>query len=140
MVFLSIIVTIVAIAPLVANAVTFSLLTLTHPSFSNLNGDKVDSYQVGHQLIITTTFTNEVGAEMPYTAIVEVRDSFGTTMHLAFQSGMIAPNSNTTIGSSWVVQEPSEYSESYVARAFAFKSFEDLQVLSEVLESSIEAK
>ena len=132
---------IVASAPLAAYALTVNILTPTRPSFSNLNGDNVDAFEVGQQLIITTTFTNKIEAEMPYVAIVEVRDSLsGITMHLAFNSGVIAPNANTTIGSSWVVQEPSEYSEYYVARAFAFKSFEDPQVLSEVLESSFEAK
>lgn len=132
--------TITVTAPLAAHALSVSSLTPTLPSFSNLNGDRVETFEVGQQLIIITTFTNEVETGQPYVAIVEVRDSSGITMHLAFQSGVIAPNANTTIGASWVVQEPSEHSEYYVARAFAFSSFEDPQVLSIVLESSIEPK
>lgn len=69
-------------------------------------------------------------------ALFEVRNSDDVTVYYAWQSGVLAPQANSTIGVSWQTEDQSDH----YARTFAITGFDQPQILSPVTESTIEAK
>lgn len=112
-------------------------------AFVDLNGDKIESLQVGRQVMITVTFINYEENPKPFLGLFEVRDSGGVTQFIAWQSAtMPASNSktgdfgNSTIGVSWTANKPSTYE----ARVFAITGFNNMQILSPIQTFQIAAK
>jgi hypothetical protein len=114
--------------PLIAHAVTIAMLSPTTPIFVDTTGNRLHSLGEGNQVMIITTFRNNIEEKVAFVGIVEVRDESGITVLLSWQVGNIEPSDNKTIGVSWLVQN----SSAYQARTFAFTNFEHPQVLSPV--------
>lgn len=85
----------------------------------------------GKQATLSLVITNDADRTQQFVELVEVRDSDGVTVFLAWQSGTLDPNSQTQIGVSWIPERPGDYT----ARTFAISNFDNPQVLSPVSES-----
>ena len=107
---------------------------VTPPVFSDASGNELESVVVGSQVVISTTFKNNVEEPLPFVWLLEVRDSDGVTLFLAWQSGFLDLQDNRTMAASYLVQEPSDY---YQARVFVLSNILNPQVLSQVLVSEV---
>jgi hypothetical protein len=85
----------------------------------------------GKQATLSLVVTNDADHAQQFVELVEVRDSSGVTVFLAWQSGTLDSNSQTQIGVSWIPERPGDY----IARMFAISDFDNPQVLSQVSES-----
>ena len=85
----------------------------------------------GKQATLSLVITNDGDHTQQFVELVEVRDSDGVTVFLAWQSGTLDPNGQTQIGISWIPERPGDYA----ARTFAISNFDNPQVLSQVSES-----
>jgi hypothetical protein len=89
--------------------------TPTKPYFINLQGDAITTVETGQQIMIMNTFANYEQNPRDYLGIVEVRDSQGITIFLAWQTSTLptanaktgAPGENT-IGMSWSATAPGD--------------------------------
>ena len=89
---------------------------------------------VGAQLGLSTTIENDGAAEQPFVALIEVRDSTGITVYLAWQSGSLEPAGSTSVEVSWTPEVRGEYE----VRTFAVSSLSNAIVLSKVATTSLE--
>jgi hypothetical protein len=85
----------------------------------------------GKQATLSSVITNDGDHSQQFVELVEVKDSSGVTVFLAWQSGALGPNSQTQIGVSWIPERPGDYN----VRTFAISNFDNPQVLSQVSES-----
>lgn len=77
-------------------------IALQTPSVMNVHGDRISTAEVGQQIIIETTFYNNQDQPQPFLILFEVRDyRDDTTQYLAWQSSVLEPQGNMTIGSLW---------------------------------------
>jgi len=97
-------------------------------------GDEDSPLAVGTQLGLSTTIENDRSAEQPFVALIEVRDSMGITVYLAWQSGNLDPAGSTAIEVSWTP----DASGKYEVRTFAVSSLTNAIVLSKVATTSVE--
>jgi hypothetical protein len=65
----------------------------------------------------------------PFTTMMEVRDSDGITIYLAWQIGSMKPWTDSSFGSSWTPEKPGEY----MIRAFSMGDLHSTSILSQVL-------
>jgi hypothetical protein len=86
----------------------------------------------GKQTMLSLVITNDADHMQQFVELVEVRDTDGVTIFLAWQSGTLGSNSHTQIGISWIPERPGDYA----ARTFAISNFDNPQVLSQVSESN----
>jgi len=111
------------------------------PSLHNVNGEKIDSLQVGQQSLIRVSMHNNDQKERPFVIVTEVRDSSGITVFLSWQSGRIDANGNYTMQTSWMPNKACSYENEgcngYSIRTFAFTDFENPQILSAVSSTEI---
>jgi hypothetical protein len=85
----------------------------------------------GKQATLSMTLTNPNNQPQPFVELLEVRDSSGVTVFLAWQSGMLEPLGQTDIGVTWTPDRPGHYE----ARTFAVSDLDNPQVLSMVTSS-----
>jgi hypothetical protein len=76
---------------------------------------------------------NNNDAAQPFVAIVEVRDSNGVTVYLAWQTGMLNAGGQSEVGLSWTPDSSGQYT----CRTFILSSLSTPTVLSTVKESNI---
>jgi hypothetical protein len=88
---------------------------------------------VGQQVVLTTTVTNNIDDELPFVALVEVRDSSGITIFLAWQTGVMDAGDRNEVGLSWTPEEAGDY----VVRTFVISNLSNPQVLSDVVTTNI---
>jgi hypothetical protein len=119
-----------------AHANTPSSIEMSRPCFTDMNADRLNSLDVGEQVIVTTTHYSHVEQDLTYIALIEIRDERSITVLLSWQIGTLEATGNKTIGVSWVVPESSHY---YQSRVFAITNFEEPHILStvEVCEVSV---
>lgn len=89
---------------------------------------------VGAQLGLSTTIENDGTTVQPFVALIEVRDSAGVTVYLAWQSGSLEPAGSTIIEVSWTP----DASGTYEVRTFVVSSLSNAFVLSEVATASVD--
>ena len=107
---------------------------LTEPSFSNGAGDGLLRWAtVGQQTMIKTTLFNTLDELQPFVVILQVRDSNDVTTYIAWQSGILDPLGNSTIGVLWSPKEKSTYDVS----AYAVSDFTATHILSVGIKSEI---
>jgi hypothetical protein len=111
---------------------TIDAVTTTPPIFDGLDGSIAELY-VGRQLLISTNVYNNNAQSQPFVAIIEIRDSSDVTQSLAWQSGVLQANGNTTIGSSWTPGVAGDHT----IRSFVISGLENPQILSAVSESQV---
>ena len=86
---------------------------------------------VGKQMELSFVATSDADYTQPFVGLIEVRDHNGATVFLAWQGGILEPQSQIQIGVSWTPDRPGDYT----ARTFLISDFESPDVLSFVAES-----
>jgi hypothetical protein len=107
--------------------------TPSAPSVRDASGGAVGTITVGQQVVLTTTVTNNIDDELPFVALVEVRDSSGITIFLAWQTGVMDAGDRNEVGLSWTPEEAGDY----VVRTFVISNLSNPQVLSDVVTTNI---
>jgi len=105
----------------------------TPPVLRDVTGNALDEVSAGQQVVLTTAIENNNDSEVPFVAILEVRDSSGFTVFLAWQTGTLNPGGNADVGLSWTP----EFSGEYLARTFVISNLQTPAVLSPVETSEI---
>jgi len=103
------------------------------PVAKDVQGKTLSSVSAGQQVILSTTVVNNNDQSQPFAAIVEVRDSSGITVYLAWQTGTLNPNGRAEVGLSWTPGEAGNYE----MRTFTVSEFMDPEILSPVAKSTI---
>ena len=91
-----------------------------------------DTPVAGKQATMSLVIANDADPTQQFVELVEVQDSDGVTVFLAWQGDTLNPNSQTQIGISWIPERLGDYA----ARTFAISNFDNPQVLSQVSESN----
>jgi len=105
----------------------------TPPVLRDVSGNAIDEVSRGQQVVLTTSIENNNDSEVPFVAIIEVRDSSGFTVFLAWQTGTLNPSGNADVGLSWTP----EFSGDYTVRTFIISNLQSPAVLSPVEQSEI---
>jgi hypothetical protein len=107
--------------------------TPSAPSVRDASGGAVGTITEGQQVVLTTTVTNNADDELPFVALIEVRDSSGITVYLAWQTGVMNADDRTEVGLSWTPEDAGDYS----IRTFVVSNLNNPVVLSEVMTTNI---
>jgi hypothetical protein len=99
----------------------------------DLDGNLLEQITVGHQVILSQTFVNDRNVPQSYVGVIEVRDSNGFTVYLAWATGTMAPGGQASIGVSWVASDAGEYE----IRTFPLSSLTTPEVLDTIESRSI---
>lgn len=102
---------------------------LSTPSLHNLDGDRIDSVEVGQQSMIRLSIHNNIPYEQPFVILVEIRDSNDVTTDVFWQSGIFGEGGNYTMETSWA---PRDEDNNYQIRSFVVSDLDNPQVLSAV--------
>lgn len=125
-----------------ASGFSIANLRLTGPSLRNAAGEKIDSVEVGQQAVISIDIHNNLAQKQDFVILLEVRDGYGVTRYLAWQSGSLLANGNSTMQASWTpaddcfLQSDKDCADNYEIRSFALTSLVNPQVLSAVSATS----
>jgi hypothetical protein len=110
--------------------------------FVDLNGNKIETVDVGQQIMIMLTYANYNHEPQPFLAVIEVRGSNGITQYIAWQTAVMPPATDNqtgdeiTMGFSW----SADAKTTYQVNAFAISDFEATQILSTASHAFITAK
>jgi len=107
--------------------------TPSAPVAKDITGKVVTSVTTGQQVLLATTIINTLDQDLPYVALIEVRDSSGVTVAIGFSTGTLKPNDRNEVGQSFTPQE----SGSYNVRTFVISSLDKPQILSKVEQSTL---
>jgi hypothetical protein len=107
--------------------------TVTPPAPPDPTGQVLDEISAGQQVVLTTSVRNNNASPQDFVALIEVRDSSGITIFLAWQTGTLNANGQTQVGLSWTPEVPGDYD----VRTFVISDLNDPRVLSTVSESTI---
>jgi hypothetical protein len=89
---------------------------------------------VGQQVTLTTEVTSSSERdEVPFVAIMEIRDAAGVTVSIGWQSGTVQPQTGAEIGMSWVPEGPGNYE----LRTFLISDMLNPVILSSVSSSEV---
>ena len=105
--------------------------TPSAPTLKDVTGDEIDEVTVGQQVVLSTTIQNNIDDEQPFVALIEVRDSKGITVYLAWQTGTLNSEGEAEVGLSFTPQEPG----TYTIRTFVISDLGTPEILSELRES-----
>jgi hypothetical protein len=112
----------------------------SHESYANrvvdvfdTSGDYVDKISQGHQVILSSQIRGTVNEPQSFVAIFEVRDANGFTILLAWQSGIMSPDSITKVGVSWIPESSGDYQ----VRQFVLSNMTSPTVLQEVKTTNL---
>jgi hypothetical protein len=106
-------------------------ITASPPSASGVGGSP--NLVAGAQVELSIAIENDRNVEQPFVALVEVRDSSGITVYLAWQSGGLGPADSTRFAVSWTP----DASGTYEVRTFSLTSLAEGLVISEVASSDV---
>lgn len=104
----------------------------------NSAGEEVKEVAVGAQVSAQVSVSNRLDSDQPFVILLEIRDGYGITQMLSWQSGIIKAGGNYTFGASWVpaddcLLDNDGCSTNYQLRTFAVSSLIDPMVLSIVV-------
>ena len=89
---------------------------------------------VGQQVTLTTDVSSSSQQdEIPFVAIIEIRDAVGVTVSIGWQSGTARPQGTAELGMSWVPELPGNYE----LRTFLVSDLRNPRILSSVSSSSV---
>jgi len=109
-------------------------ISVLPPALKSVNSPPLRDVTAGDQLVIATTITNCIEYDLPFVAIVEVRNSDGLTESLSWQSGILkGHDGQVAVGVMWV---PS-HGDNFELRAFVVSSLENPQILSATATSNV---
>ena len=107
--------------------------TPSEPVVKDVSGGSVDDIVPGQQVVLSTTVQNNLDEDLPFTALIEVRDSSGITVFLAWQTGTLNADGRAEVGLSWTPDRSGDYQ----VRTFVDSNLNNPQVLSQVMTSNI---
>ncbi|MEW6604170.1 MAG: hypothetical protein AB1351_05720 [Thermoproteota archaeon] len=107
----------------------------TRPVLKDMSGNELSAARVGQLTMISTTAVNSHIYDLPFVAIIEVRDEDGVTVYLEWQKGTLDPNSRAEIGISWIPERAGEYE----IRTFLVSHLAEPQILTMVSTTEIQA-
>jgi hypothetical protein len=98
------------------------------PSFKDSGGKIVDESFVGDQIILSTQVHSQSSAVTQFVTLIEVRDSYGITQFLGWQTGSLDSMAYSEMGLAWMPA----FADRYSVRTFVIDSLENPQILSTV--------
>lgn len=107
--------------------------TVTPPEPKDVTGETLDEVSVGQQVVLTTNVVNTEASPQSFVALIEVRDSNGVTVFLAWQTGTLSANGQTQVGLSWTP----DIADDYEVRTFVISDLNNPTILSPVETSNI---
>jgi hypothetical protein len=107
--------------------------TPSAPVARDVSGGTISNIVEGQQVVLTTTINNNLDDDLPFVALIEVRDSSGITVYLAWQTGTLDAGDRTEVGLSWTPEDSGDYQ----VRTFVISNLNNPQVLSQVMTSNI---
>ena len=105
----------------------------TPPQVKDTTGTALSNVVVGVQVVLTTRIDNSLVVDRPFTALMEVRDAFGITVFLAWQTGVLNPEGDAEVGLSYTPAEPGRY----MVRTLVVSDITNPQILSQVEQSEL---
>jgi|GEM_PF-1095261 len=121
------------VVPFGATTTNPQATTPSAPVAKDVQGGAVSQITVGQQVVITTQITNNVDDELPFVGLIEVRDSAGITVFLAWQTGVLDAGDRAEVGLSWTPEDAGDYQ----FRTFVISNLQNPQVLSPVATTNI---
>lgn len=101
------------------------------PSIKDIVGKQLDQVNPGQQVILSTTIANNLDKDQQFAAIIEVRDSSGITVFLAWQTGKLNSDDEAEVGLSWTPNTSGQYT----IRTFVVSDLANPDILSDVQET-----
>ena len=101
------------------------------PSIKDIEGKQLDQVNPGQQVILSTTIANNLDKDQQFAAIIEVRDSSGITVFLAWQIGKLNSDDEAEVGLSWTPNTSGQYT----IRTFVVSDLANPDILSSVQET-----
>ncbi|MGI0048984.1 MAG: hypothetical protein ACREAW_05545, partial [Nitrososphaera sp.] len=117
----------------VGGGTTDTTTTVTPPEPQDVTGQTLDEISAGQQVVLTTNVVNNNAGSQPFVALIEVRDSSGITVFLAWQTGTLPANGQSQVGLSWTEEVPGDYT----VRTFVISDLASPDVLSKVAQTGI---
>jgi hypothetical protein len=110
-------------------------LALSQPATTSMESlGNSSQLAVGQQATLVTDVTSSFERnEVPFVAIMEVRDADGVTVSLGWQTGDVHPSSKIGVGMSWIPRDPGTYD----IRTFLVSDLLSPVVLSPVSTSKV---
>jgi hypothetical protein len=108
-------------------------LSVTAPLVKDEGGRFAEQVTGGQKLTLLTSILSGGVADRPFTAIVDVRDSAGISVHIAYVNGVAQQDGKTDVALEWVA----DYPDSYTIRTFILTGLDNPEILSEVKTGTI---
>ncbi|MGH9992290.1 MAG: hypothetical protein ACREAZ_06560 [Nitrososphaera sp.] len=103
-------------------------LSVTAPLAKDLGGRFVSDVKAGEQVTLWMTVLGAQGGAQAFTAVVDIRDGNGISVHIAWVPGVAAADGRIDVSVPWTAQKSGVYS----VRVFIITDFRQLEVLSTV--------
>lgn len=104
----------------------FDPVALTPILIKNMQYKIVDNVSSNRMVLVSTIVTNNYDKIQPFIAVVEIRDTDGTTLYLQLQKGVLYPLGEVEVAISWIPEQAGMYQ----IRTFAIDELEDPEPLS----------
>jgi hypothetical protein len=119
--------------PLFAQTFSDGKISISNPIVMTPDSSILWEVKRDSQVILSVEVRNDGLQNVPYTAIVEVRDKDGITIYLQYQKSVAKQSSSDEIGISWIPNESGDY----VIRSFLLSDLDNPIVLSPIMQSEI---
>ncbi len=108
-------------------------ITLTPPSLVDTSGHTISNFQVGQQIGVESTLTNNGNSNQKFTYLVQVMDSNGGTDFLEGFSASMLPNQSFNASQVWIPKNTGQYT----IEVFVWDSLSSAIPLTNVLHTTI---
>jgi hypothetical protein len=109
---------------------------VTELGLFDAKGERVRDTLIAQQVSMRVTIVNNGDTEQQYMVLTEMRDGFGITIYLTWQSGILKAGENYTFETSWIVDTAckihSQGCNTYEVRSFVITDIQSPRVLSDV--------
>lgn len=108
-------------------------ITLTPPSLVDTSGHTISNFQVGQQIGVESTLTNNGNSNQKFTYLVQVMDSNGGTDFLEGFSASMLPSQSFNASQVWIPKNTGQYT----IEVFVWDSLSSAIPLTDVLHTTI---
>ncbi len=115
---------------------TSSNVSITSPILVDTSGQKITTFNVGQQIGVESTITNNGKSEQKFTYLVQVIDSSGGTNYLEGFSASMLPNQSFSASQVWIPKNPGDYT----IQVFVWDGLSSGIPLTDVLHTNITVK
>lgn len=103
------------------------------PSFRTLIGENVSEVRVLHPVLLNLEVHNNYEEAYRAVIIMDVRDSAGSTVFMAWQNPRLSPNGDYSFMTSWLP----EYTDEYAILVYVYKELPPIEPLAPVYRSKV---